>query len=67
LRIAVARLSVAAHLDLGSLGSMSKSSRQDQRQAWTTPKLRRIEAGSAEADPSGLKVDGGKSPNHKIS
>jgi hypothetical protein len=44
---------------------MKKSSKPNELLEWSTPKLRRIEAGSAEAKPSGVKNDGGTGANKK--
>lgn len=44
---------------------MPKSGNQDTRLAWSTPELRRIRAGSAEAVDNQGNGDGGISPNHK--
>lgn len=39
---------------------------QDKRLAWSTPELRRIDAGSAEAaNSTASKNDGGGNPNDK--
>ncbi len=45
--------------------SMTKSNSEGQRLPWTTPELKRIEAGSAEAKTNQGIGDGGASPNHK--
>lgn len=44
---------------------MNKSSKPNELLEWSTPKLRRIEAGSAEAQPKGIKNDGGSGTNKK--
>ncbi len=44
---------------------MTKSNSEGQRLPWTTPELKRIEAGSAEAKTNQGIGDGGASPNHK--
>jgi hypothetical protein len=44
---------------------MNKSSRPNELLEWSTPKLRRIEAGSAEAQAKGVKNDGGTGTNKK--
>lgn len=42
---------------------MSQVSDQKKRMAWTTPQVRRIEAGSAENTNKGTAPDGGTSPS----
>ena len=42
---------------------MTRIKSDDQRLPWTTPQLRRIEAGSAEAVKSGGVADGGTVKN----
>lgn len=44
---------------------MTKTQNEGQRLPWTTPQLRRIEAGSAEAAKPGGTADGGGAPNDK--
>lgn len=44
---------------------MNKGSKPNELLQWTTPKLRRIEAGSAEASPKGVKNDGSGGVNKK--
>ena len=44
---------------------MNKGSKPNELLKWSTPKLRRIEAGSAEAQPKGIKNDGGSGTNKK--
>jgi hypothetical protein len=45
--------------------SMTKIMRNDKRQAWSTPELRRISAGSAEAVKGTGIADGGAGGNDK--
>ena len=42
---------------------MSQGSGQKKRLVWTTPQVRRIEAGSAENTNKGATPDGGTSPS----
>jgi hypothetical protein len=42
---------------------MSQGSDQKKGMAWTTPQVRRIEAGSAEVKNKGGTPDGGTSPS----
>jgi hypothetical protein len=42
---------------------MSEGSNQNNRMTWTTPQVRRIEAGSAENTNKGATPDGGTSPS----
>lgn len=44
---------------------MTENKHPDQRLAWTTPELRRIDAGSAEATNKGVLNDGAKTGNSK--
>lgn len=44
---------------------MNMSSKPNELLDWSTPKLRRIEAGSAEASPKGVKNDGGLGTSKK--
>lgn len=44
---------------------MTKTTSEGQRLPWTTPELKRIEAGSAEAKDNQGPGDGGPSPTHK--
>ena len=44
---------------------MPKSGNQDTRLAWSTPELRRIRAGSAEAVDNAGNGDGGKGATDK--
>ena len=44
---------------------MTENKHPDQRLAWTTPELRRIDAGSAEATNKGLLTDGAIKGNNK--
>jgi hypothetical protein len=44
---------------------MTKTNKGGQRLPWTTPQLRRIEAGSAEAGKPGGQLDNGAAPLDK--
>lgn len=46
-------------------GSMTKSNNQEKRLAWTTPELRRIDAGSAEGTVNQGAADGQPSEPQK--